>query len=530
MNLFENIYYKFKDALQMTIFNKIKTNNPVIDTILSTLILTLLGYLLNMSADNNINFKKIIYFDYLYDLYYKKNIIELEGKTSSTTSIYNMSYCISATYSRRFKAIWLHITNNIEGNLSINKIKESYSTRETVREDADGCSKSVLDFFIVSQPEKFILNKEKDIYAICRTSKEEDGGGNEKVTTKTEKIIIQIYSYKTKLSELQQYIDNITLNYLSTIKSNRLNKKFIYILEKLKYDDENRYSCWSETEFVTCRNFSNLFFDGKHDLINKINFFINNKEWYEQKGIPWTCGIGLSGPPGTGKTSFIKALAKHTGYHIVFISLKLLKTKQQLQKFFFEDTYNSNNEKHSITFDKKITVFEDIDCIGDIVLKREKHFDNKNNFLKGKTPTDTVELGDVIKTVLDMNSTETTKFSTVSLPKDEEPITLDDILNLWDGIRETPGRILIISSNHYDKLDSALTRPGRIDITHEFTNASHKTISEMYKHLFGKEIEPNVLQNINEYLYSPAEIINIFLESREEDNFIKRLSMNKKLQ
>jgi hypothetical protein len=520
----------------MTIFNKIKTNNPIIDTILSTVILTFLGYLLNVFSESNFIFTKLISFENLYDLYYKKNVIELEGKTSSTTSIYNMSHCVSATYSRRFKALWLHITNNIEGNHTINKIKESYSTRETVKEDTDG-SKSVLDFFIVSQPEKFILNKDKEIYAICKSSKEDDGGNNEKVTTKTEKIIIQIYSYKITLSELQQYIDNITLKYLSSIKTNRLNKKFIYILEKLKYDDdENRYSCWSETEFVTCRNFSNLFFDGKHDLINKINFFINNKEWYEQKGIPWTCGIGLSGPPGTGKTSFIKALAKHTGYHIVFISLKLLKTKQQLQKFFFEDTYNSNNEKHSITFDKKITVFEDIDCIGDIVLKRENQFDNKTNidnktnFLKGKSNTDTVELGDVIKTVLDMNSTETGKFSTVSLPKDEEPITLDDILNLWDGIRETPGRILVISSNHYDKLDSALTRPGRIDITHEFTNASHKTISEMYNHLFGIEIDPPVLQSIKEYFYSPAEIINIFLESRQEENFIKRLSMNKKLQ
>jgi len=326
MNLFESMYFKFKDTIQMTIFNKIKTNNPIVDTILSTLILTFLGYLLNMFADTNFIFTRFINFDHLYDLYYKKNVIELEGKTSSTTSIYNMSHCVSATYSRRFKAIWLYITNNIEGNHSINKIKESYSTRETVKEDVDG-SKNVLDFFIVSQPEKFILNKDKEIYAICKSSKEDDNG-NEKVTTKTEKILIQIYSYKTKLSELQEYIDNITLNYLSTIKTNRVNKKFIYILEKLKCDDdENRYSCWSETEFITCRNFSNLFFDGKNDLINKINFFINNKEWYEQKGIPWTCGIGLSGPPGTGKTSFIKALAKHTGYHIVFISLKLLKTK-----------------------------------------------------------------------------------------------------------------------------------------------------------------------------------------------------------
>jgi chaperone BCS1 len=112
---------------------------------------------------------------------------------------------------------------------------------------------------------------------------------------------------------------------------------------------------------------------------------------------------------------------------------------------------------------------------------------------------------------------------------EEQPITLDDILNLWDGIRETPGRILIISSNHYDKLDPALTRPGRIDITHEFSNASHNVISEMYLHLFGNQIEQSTLKKIKPNFYSPAEIINIYVSNMTETDFIKRMIQNKKL-
>ena len=111
----------------------------------------------------------------------------------------------------------------------------------------------------------------------------------------------------------------------------------------------------------------------------------------------------------------------------------------------------------------------------------------------------------------------------------EQPITLDDILNLWDGIRETPGRILIITSNHYEKLDSALTRPGRIDITHKLDNASHNTIAEIYYHLFEKNINNDVLKNINESFYSPAELINIYVTHKEEDKFIERLLQNKRL-
>ena len=106
---------------------------------------------------------------------------------------------------------------------------------------------------------------------------------------------------------------------------------------------------------------------------------------------------------------------------------------------------------------------------------------------------------------------------------ENNPITLDDILNLWDGIRETPGRILIISSNHYEKLDPALIRPGRIDITHELSNASHNTITELYFHLFKKNIEKTKLKKIKEYFYSPAELINIYVSHKNETDFINRL-------
>jgi ATP-dependent 26S proteasome regulatory subunit len=111
----------------------------------------------------------------------------------------------------------------------------------------------------------------------------------------------------------------------------------------------------------------------------------------------------------------------------------------------------------------------------------------------------------------------------------EQPITLDDILNLWDGIRETPGRILIISSNHYNKLDPALIRPGRIDITHELSNASHNTISELYFHLFNTNIDKTQFKKIKEYFYSPAELINIYVSHKNEEDFVKIIVMNKKV-
>ena len=54
-------------------------------------------------------------------------------------------------------------------------------------------------------------------------------------------------------------------------------------------------------------------------------------------------------------------------------------------------------------------------------------------------------------------------------------------LNLWDGIRETPGRIIVITSNHYDQLDPALIRPGRIDMTYEFKKVAATSFHRLKK-------------------------------------------------
>ena len=100
---------------------------------------------------------------------------------------------------------------------------------------------------------------------------------------------------------------------------------------------------------------------------------------------------------------------------------------------------------------------------------------------------------------------------------------------MWDGIRETPCRIIVISSNHYNELDPALIRPGRIDITHELSNASHSVISDVYMHLFGSKINVTKLKKVKENFYSPAELINMYVSHKSENEFVNRLLLNKKV-
>jgi SpoVK/Ycf46/Vps4 family AAA+-type ATPase len=65
-----------------------------------------------------------------------------------------------------------------------------------------------------------------------------------------------------------------------------------------------------------------------------------------------------------------------------------------------------------------------------------------------------------------------------------EKLTLGYILNLLDGILETPGRILICTSNHPETLDPALIRPGRIDINLTVGFCTPKMFADMYNFFF----------------------------------------------
>lgn len=529
------------NILNMVLFDKFKTGDPIMDAIFTTVILsgiTIFFQFINSYIIYFIDEIRNMKFDFDFESFFKtKHIVEYNGKISLTTNFYDSTLNQTRLFSNRFKALWFYVIQNVGENATIKNIKE-YSFDNPSRRYTDNSTD--LGIYMVVQEDKFVISEKLGIYAITHSKSEtqeqqEKDNGNSKYaksSSKIENITIQLFSYKSDVNAIKQFVEELTMKYLSSIQDLRENKRFIYTLTKATYKDD-KLELWDEIPFSSTRTFSNIFFEGKDDLVKKIDFFLNNKQWYFDKGIPYSLGIGLHGPPGTGKTSLIKALGNHTDRHIIVISLKIIKTKKQLDSIFFEDRYNSDNKKGSIGFDKKIIVFEDIDCIGDIVMDREKKKQKSLTGLGKKlkfeelSTNSKINVGDLLETIVATEKATDKMVEFPKMPNEDPPITLDDILNLWDGIRETPGRIMIMSSNHYFDLDPALRRPGRIDIGLELSYASHNVIQEMTNHLFNETLDTKTLENINDRFYSPAEIVNIYMNSdKNKEKYAERLLLN----
>jgi hypothetical protein len=478
---------------------------------------------------------------------HRKHSILIEGKY--VTGIDNYSrrpITLANTFSKNFRAILFSVVQRIDEMKDVCELKEFATNVIKGEHNADGNAEDVKTIFTVSQKMPFILDAEREIYCIIKEMGEQrEEGATSKVESRMIKFSIHIFSYKSDVSVIKECVKKMKIEYSKHLEEKRRGKLFVYTLNNTEVhndDDDDTVGGWRETTHETMKSFDNIFFEGKREVVQKINFFTENKEWYRRNGVPYTLGIALYGTPGTGKTSFIKALATYLNRHIISISLSRIKTKKQLYDFYFETQYSSANDKNAIGFDKKIFVFEDIDCIGDIILKRKcksannddmDSIEDLDDFVDTPSASNTMTPEEIVKheiakatkhVLKKMNAGGTNGCGPMMNSSQQDNITLDDILNLWDGIRENTGRIMIITTNHYDKLDPALIRPGRIDMALHLGNASRDTIAEMYLHYYGTAIDPNDLELIPDKFYSPAEVINFYVSNYENSRgFIERL-------
>ena len=136
------------------------------------------------------------------------------------------------------------------------------------------------------------------------------------------------------------------------------------------------------------KTFDSVFFREKDTILKLLTDFQSKSGKYAIPGYPHKLGLLLHGPPGTGKTSLIKALAQHTGRSIINIPLARLSTNQQLMDLMYDLKLNVMGQDVAVqlAFKDVIFVMEDVDAASEIVHRRDTDPSN------GRTTKTTVEV------------------------------------------------------------------------------------------------------------------------------------------
>ena len=439
--------------------------------------------------------------------YYKTKVNTkdlLKNMTSSKDSIKSSSITIQIRISDH---------ENIYGQALLDYITNNNNTKHITYKKQN---------FILNQ--KDIIEITDDLFVNLKENKTSEAA-SDKTPVDIEQTI-ELFSYKKTTHELRTFLNKISYEYELKLK-NKLGDHIYYFNQhpmnlpadstgKKDFSKLPSTTIFTMKKFQTNRKFSNLF-GPEIDVVKKrVEFFIKNKKWYDEKGIPYTIGLLLSGQAGAGKTSSVKCLANETNRHIININLNNDITKTQFENLFFNEvlsvlnTSTGQTEKYSIPLDQRIYVLEDIDCQSDLVMERSLKNAPQVNEVQPNT------------TSLESVKTNPNKPDTYNNPTQTggEKLDLSFLLNILDGVLEIPGRIVIMTSNYIDKLDHALIRPGRIDIIANFKKCVNKTLIEMIEFFYDISLIENDkkrILNLREFIVSPAEMGKVMFENF--DNF-----------
>lgn len=174
---------------------------------------------------------------------------------------------------------------------------------------------------------------------------------------------------------------------------------------------------------------------GPEQILADMHAFLSREDWYAKRGVPYRRGYLFHGPPGCGKTTFVTAAAGMLKCPIYVLNLA--------------DPYLSDLALLKLVTDaqpRSILLAEDIDAAFHDVLGKP-----------GNSQRDGAHVGQ---------------------------LTFSGVLNALDGVAGQEGKIVVMTTNHPEKLDPALVRPGRVDMRASFHCASRQGVEEIFMNFF----------------------------------------------
>ncbi|XP_004489033.1 AAA-ATPase At3g50940-like [Cicer arietinum] len=302
----------------------------------------------------------------------------------------------------------------------------------------------------------------------------------EGVRVKWKLICIQVDSSRIRhydnnsspLSEIRSY----ELTFHKKHKNKVFNSYLPYVMEKarevkqgsmeIKIHSNEYYSwCNEPVKFNHPMSFKTLAIDEElqRDIVNDLDNFVKAKEFYRKTGKAWKRGYLLYGPPGTGKSSLIASMANYLNYDIYDLDLTQVGDNRCLRQLVLGMSNRS------------ILVIEDIDCTI-----------NLHNREDGEEVVD----------------------------NGQNKVTLSGLLNAVDGLWSCCGEehIIVFTTNHKDRLDPALLRPGRMDKQIHLSYCNFSAFKQLvinYLDITQHELFEKIEVLLGQVQVTPAEIAEV---------------------
>ncbi|CAA6671119.1 unnamed protein product [Spirodela intermedia] len=241
---------------------------------------------------------------------------------------------------------------------------------------------------------------------------------------------------------------------------------------------------WSSVPFHHPSTFDTLAIDPqlKEEIQGDLRRFINRRDYYVRVGRAWKRGYLLYGPPGTGKTSLIAAIANFLEFDIYDLELTAVTSNSQLRKLLVS------------TSSKSVVVIEDEEA--------RRRSDILGSSRRRSHPNEE-----------DKKRSAAACYSTVSL---------SGVLNFVDGLWSScvGERLMIFTTNHVEKLDPALLRPGRMDKRINLSYCGVAAFKMLARNYLGVDDNHRLMgeaaQLVAEVNITPAEIAEAFMGCEDD--------------
>jgi hypothetical protein len=215
----------------------------------------------------------------------------------------------------------------------------------------------------------------------------------------------------------------------------------------------NTYGDWERRDDLPERTLDSVVLaEGQMERIrDDIQRFMDAEPEYNRRGVPWHRGYLFHGPPGTGKTSVVRALAAHFGFDLWYAPLGDLQKDNSLLNLI------------SQVGPRSILLLEDVDVF----------------------------------------------HATRSRQDDSSGVSMAGLLNALDGVATPHGLISVMTTNDLSVIDEAVMRPGRIDLCEEIGLPDAGQIVRLFEQWYGVTVAESLIKAVT-FKGSTAEATELF--------------------